>query len=72
MPSRKTIEKSPPSTVPQGDFWQTKTLDQMAADQGVPLPGDGTELLGDFWPAKETCDQFIDWLRKTRREGLPE
>lgn len=23
----------------------------------------------DFWPKNETCDEFIAWLRKSRRQG---
>lgn len=27
------------------------------------------DLLGDFWPEDETCDEFIAWLREGRRDG---
>jgi hypothetical protein len=25
--------------------------------------------VGDFWPKDETCDEFLIWLRRLRREG---
>jgi hypothetical protein len=25
--------------------------------------------VSDFWPKDETCDEFLVWLRKLRREG---
>jgi hypothetical protein len=27
------------------------------------------EVVGDFWPKDETCDDFLVWLRRLRREG---
>jgi len=27
------------------------------------------EEVSDFWPKDETCDEFLNWLRKLRREG---
>ncbi len=27
------------------------------------------EEVSDFWPKDETCDEFLVWLRKLRREG---
>ena len=29
------------------------------------------EDVTDFWPEDETCDDFLVWLRKLRREGQP-
>ena len=25
--------------------------------------------VSDFWPQDETCDEFLVWLRRLRREG---
>jgi hypothetical protein len=25
--------------------------------------------VGDFWPKDETCNEFLVWLRRLRREG---
>lgn len=27
------------------------------------------EEVSDFWPKDETCDEFLVWLRRLRREG---
>ena len=27
------------------------------------------EEVSDFWPKDETCDDFLAWLRRLRREG---
>jgi hypothetical protein len=27
------------------------------------------EEVSDFWPQDETCDEFLVWLRRLRREG---
>ena len=27
------------------------------------------EEVGDFWPKDETCDEFLVWLHRLRREG---
>jgi len=27
------------------------------------------EEVSDFWPEDETCDEFMSWLRRLRREG---
>jgi hypothetical protein len=46
-------------------------LDALARAQGVPLVIDVDELVGDFWPDDETCDEFIAAVRELRREELP-
>jgi hypothetical protein len=45
-------------------------LDALAAEQGAPLAVRFEDLLGDFWPEDETCDEFIASLREWRREGM--
>jgi len=25
--------------------------------------------VSDYWPKDESCDEFLDWLRRLRREG---
>jgi hypothetical protein len=46
-------------------------LDALATEQGAPLAVRFEDLLGDFWPEEETCDEFIAALRAWRREGVP-
>jgi hypothetical protein len=44
-------------------------LDALAASQGAPLAVRFKDLVGDFWPEDETCDEFIATVREWRREG---
>ena len=54
--------------VPTSDFWRAKTIEQLAAEQGVKPVENPDELLGDFWPEDESIDDFLVWLREIRRE----
>lgn len=49
-------------------FWQPKTVEELAAEQGVHPVADPAELRGDFWPANESTDDFLNWLRRLRQE----
>jgi hypothetical protein len=44
-------------------------LDALARSQGAPLAVHAEDLLGDFWPEDESCDEFIASIRRWRREG---
>ena len=47
-------------------------LERQAASRGIKPIEDYDKYLeevSDFWPKEETCDEFIAWLRKSRREG---
>ena len=44
-------------------------LDALAIAQGAPLAARFEDLIGDFWPEDESCDEFIATLRQWRREG---
>lgn len=67
---------SNPSNDPlrQGDlaaFWRHKSLDELIAEQGIQPIEDFQRLLdevGDLWPEDESVDDFLAWLRQTRRE----
>jgi len=51
-------------------FAQSHTdLPTLAARQSVRPVTDVDALLGDFWPADETADDFIAAVREWRREG---
>ena len=43
------------------------SIDEMIADQRVSFPRDPRDLLGDFWPAEESVDDFVAALREWRR-----
>jgi hypothetical protein len=44
-------------------------LVELARQQGAPLSVRFEDLIGDFWPEDETCDEFIAAVREWRREG---
>jgi len=51
-------------------FFESKTdLEILSAQQGVSAVSDFDSLLGDFWPAEESADQFIANIRKWRHDG---
>jgi hypothetical protein len=41
-------------------------LDDLARAQEAPLEADIESLRGDFWPASESVDEFLAWLRRSR------
>jgi hypothetical protein len=52
--------------IPEGP----QDIEELARRQGVKPVTDPDQLLGDFWPEDETCDDFIAALREWRREGV--
>ncbi len=44
-----------------------KTWQELAAEQGVRPVGSMDELLGDFWPAEDSIDEFLAAVREWRR-----
>lgn len=44
-------------------------LEELARQQGAPTAVRFEDLLGDFWPEDESCDEFIAAVREWRREG---
>lgn len=47
----------------------TADLQSLAEAQGVKPVERFEDLLGEFWPEDETCDEFIAWLREQRQDG---
>lgn len=46
-----------------------KSIEQIAAEQGVgPVDFDKLRKLGEFWPEDESVDEFIEFVRESRRE----
>jgi hypothetical protein len=65
---------SPPSSAePSSDtsgFWRHKSVDELAAEQGVQPIVDFQRFLdeiGDVWPEEESVEEFMAWLAETRR-----
>jgi hypothetical protein len=48
---------------------RARTVEQLAAEQGVRPVHDPRELRGDFWPEAESTDDFLSWLREIRRDS---
>jgi hypothetical protein len=57
-----------PSSKDSG-FWRSKSVEELAAEQGVKPIENVDDLSGDFWPADESADEFLAWLRQLRQEG---
>jgi hypothetical protein len=57
-----------PLVVPQqstgavADFWRSKSVEELAREQGVKPVEDPNDLKGDFWPEDESVDEFLAWL----------
>jgi hypothetical protein len=47
-------------------FWQNKTVEQLAQEQGVRPISDIEELAGD-WPPEDSMDEFLQFLREIRK-----
>lgn len=46
-------------------FWDHRTIDQLATEQGVGPVRSIDDLVGD-WPAEESVDEFLDMVRRGR------
>jgi hypothetical protein len=44
-------------------------VDELARAQGVKPVTRLEDLMGNFWPEDESIDEFIEWLRESRRDG---
>ena len=60
--TRVRVEIDPP----QDDFWATKTVQDLAHEQGVP-PLQSLEDLAGEWPAEDSIDEFLALVHKARR-----
>jgi hypothetical protein len=58
-----------PITAAPTDFWQSRSLEELAKDQGVSIPGSPEEQLGG-WPADELDDDFEEAFRGWRDREL--
>lgn len=55
-------------TMVSTDFRQEKSLEQIVNDRQKSPVADLTELAVDFWPGKETVDDFIEYTYQQRQE----
>ena len=60
------------STAPKSPTGQPKSLEELAAEQGVQLPQDIDQIIGkgaDLFDSDADFEQWMEWLREIRREG---
>jgi hypothetical protein len=51
-------------------FWRHPTVEELAAEQGVKPVDEATlDAMQDVWPADESIDEFLAWLREIRQQG---
>jgi hypothetical protein len=72
--SAKPPRASPPKQQrpPEADFWRAKSLEELAAQQGVRPVKWLEEVLGqgaDLWTDDADLDAFLRALRERRRRG---
>ena len=71
---RRKLPKALYSSLAQGPTpaERRKELEKRMRQRGL-VPIDNfdryLEEVSDFWPEDETCDEFLGWLRRLRREG---
>jgi hypothetical protein len=59
--TRVVIDVEPPEVT----FWQNKSIEDIAGEQGIQPLQDLEELAGD-WPEADSIDEFLSVLRKVR------
>ena len=65
---KRTRGKTLPAAKQNGMVKEGRTVEAIAAEQGVGPVEDFDKLLGDFWPEDETADEFIAAVRRWRHE----
>ena len=59
------------SPVPPGQFWRKRTVDELAAEQGIAVPQSLDEMIGaaaDLWDDDEDFDRFVQGIQDRRPE----
>ena len=62
----EALEQDRTFTALNAIFWEQNSLADLVADQQVPVATDLSDLAADFWPANETADEFIAYVREQR------
>jgi len=57
-----------PTPAPVNDFWtrKSKTVEELAAEQGVKPITSVDDLRADFWPEDESADDIDDFITQQR------
>ena len=74
--TQKTPDSSNPASTAAanaaGTFWRRKTIEELAAEQGIPLIPNYEALVGqgkDLWSSDEEFEAWLKDLQEARREG---
>lgn len=57
------------SPAPRGNFWRKRTVDELAAEQGIAVPQRLDEMIGaatDLWADDEEFDRFVQGIYNRR------
>jgi len=65
----KEISAKSRAVAEPGLFWTGYDVVTLAEEQGVQPVQSLDDLWGDFWPEDESVDEFIETVRRWRREG---
>lgn len=64
--ARSLGEPLSPLASASADFWSGRSLEELASEQGVHVARDLDELAMPDWPADETADDLIAYVRSQR------
>jgi hypothetical protein len=64
--ARSLSESLSPMVGASADFWSQRSIKELEAEQGVPVAGTLSGLAMPGWPANETADDFIAYVRSQR------
>jgi hypothetical protein len=75
-PTKKTSKKRTKRKMPErnGDFWQHKTAEEIAKEQGKGPVTDLDKIIGqgkDLWDSDEEFERFVADIYERRRQGRP-
>lgn len=55
-----------PLVEPSANFWSTRSIEELAAEQSVPTVSSLDRLAMPDWPADESADELIAYIRLQR------
>ncbi len=64
--TRSLSESWSPLVGASAEFWSRRSIEELAAEQGVPVAGALSALAMSGWPADETADDLIAYIRSQR------
>ncbi len=64
--ARSLGESWSPLAQASADFWSGRSVEELAAEQGIPVASSLDKLTMPDWPADETADDLIAYIRSQR------